>query len=293
MPFTHTFTTRLDAATGVVFEALSASEPLMRWFAERADVGREVGAPFRFWGRHTLGAPGESLATQRLIGWAPHSTLGFSWDIAGVPTEVWWTLAADGQRTALTVRHEVLGELPGDRTRELVDDHWRLAFANLTAHLAGGGWVDLPDYTDPHPRVRVQRTIAAPPPVVFHALTTPALVNEWFASSGATVEPREGGRYSVNWRYKVDGREVQGGPTRILHFAPPERLVLDWPDWRGDASVTGQSIAFSLEAEGDGTRLTFEHVGFTRTADIGDYAFGWRSFLQELARVAEREAGPR
>jgi hypothetical protein len=63
--------------------------------------------------------------------------------------------------------------------------------------------------------------------------------------------------------------------------------VLTWPDWRGDATPTGQTISFTLEPEGQGTRLTFVHAGFSRTTDVSDYPFGWSWFLDGLKREAE------
>jgi len=81
-----------------------------------------------------------------------------------------------------------------------------------------------------------------------------------------------------------------GGPTKILELVPNEKLVLDWPDWRGDTSVAGQRITCQLEAEGAGTRLTFAHSGFDRTADISDYPFGWVSFMAKLGEVFQGEA---
>ena len=61
-----------------------------------------------------------------------------------------------------------------------------------------------------------------------------------------------------------------------------ERLVLNWPDWRGDETVTGQTISFQLEPIDTRTRLTFVHAGFTRTADLSDFPFGWTWFLSQL-----------
>ena len=78
---------------------------------------------------------------------------------------------------------------------------------------------------------------------------------------------------------------MEGGPTRILEIVPNEKLVLDWPDWRGDTSVTGQTIGFFLRPVGSATELTFVHAGFSRTADISDYPFGWGQFMGELKRV--------
>jgi uncharacterized protein YndB with AHSA1/START domain len=130
--------------------------------------------------------------------------------------------------------------------------------------------------------------IEAPPTTVFRSLLEPEAVNRWFGSRSAVVEPRLGGRYELNWSYQVDGRDVVGGPTRILEFTPYQKLVLDWPDWRGDSSVTGQTITFLLEPFGNGTPLTFVPAGFGRTTNISDYGFGWGWFLGELTREAGR-----
>ncbi len=71
-------------------------------------------------------------------------------------------------------------------------------------------------------------------------------------------------------------------PLPILEFVENQRLKLDWPDWRGDESVTGQTITFDLESVGEQTRLTFVHAGFTRTTDISDFPFGWAWFIGAL-----------
>ncbi len=124
--------------------------------------------------------------------------------------------------------------------------------------------------------------IVAPPDVVFRTLITPSLVDVWFDGKGSVIEPRVGGRYSINWRYTVDGREFDAGPTRILEYIENELLTLDWMDWRGDISVQPQTISFRLERVDDKTRVTFVHAGFERTADIGDYLFGWSEYTTKL-----------
>ncbi|MBK6423328.1 MAG: SRPBCC domain-containing protein [Gemmatimonadetes bacterium] len=290
MSWTHTQVFALPAPPVQVFRALTDMSELTRWFAESVEVGRVAGEPYRFWGRHTLGVPTAREATQALTRFAPGTGLGFTWRVSGVETEVGMVLAPgkDGSGTALTLTHRVDGDLGMSRARELIDDHWKLAMGNLQAHLAGGEGLMLPDYRDPAPEVRLTITIAAPPAKVFRALVEPEAVNRWFGSTAAVVEPRVGGAYTLGWRYQVDGREVAGGPTRILEFVPDRKLTLDWPDWRGDATVTGQQITFLLEPAGGGTRLTFIHSGFGRAADVSDYPFGWQYFLGTLRTEAER-----
>lgn len=280
----HTWTLAAPAAT--VFAALTEPAQLTQWFAEQADVHAAAGGHYTFWGRHTLNAPSAGDARQRITRFEPGRALGFAWPLYGVPTTVEIALAPEGNDTRLTLHHHVEGELPTRRQKELLSDHWKLAFGNLAAHLAGGSGIVLPDYTDPSPEVRLSILIDAPREAVFRALVEPEIVSRWFDAAAAVVEPRAGGRYSLGWKYQVDGVDVEGGPTRILEYMPPAKLVLDWPDWRGDKSVDGQRITFLLEPEGQGTRVTFVHSGFERTADMSDYPFGWVYFMGKLRDVA-------
>ncbi|MCB1009479.1 MAG: SRPBCC domain-containing protein [Acidobacteria bacterium] len=159
----------------------------------------------------------------------------------------------------------------------------------LAAHLAGGDGLLLPDFDDPSPEIRLSIRIDAPRARVFRALLDPELLNRWIASA-AEVDPRAGGAYRFGWKYEVAGREVVGGPTRILELVENEKLVTDWPDWRGDADVPVQTITWRLEDDGDGTRVTLVHSGFTRAADWSDYPFGWGYFLGALKGAAETPA---
>jgi uncharacterized protein YndB with AHSA1/START domain len=104
----------------------------------------------------------------------------------------------------------------------------------------------------------------------------------------AHVEPRAGGRYTYGWQYKVDERDVASGPTRILDLVPNERLVTDWPDWRGDPAKPATRVAWLLEPAGGKTRVTLVHGRFPRPVDISDYSFGWASFLEALKGIAEK-----
>lgn len=288
----HEYRWQLAATPDAVFRALTAPDALRHWFAEHVDVGSAVGAPFRFWGRHSLETPTAADATQRIITWEPDRALAFTWSIRTVPTAVHLTLGPgkkDGA-TTLQLRHVVQGTLGVPRQRELLDDHWRFVVGNLMAELSGeADGIVLPDFTDPSPEVRKQLVINAPRATVFRTLIEPELVNQWCGSTNAVIDARPGGQYAFGWSYEIDGRTVSGGPTRIIEYVENERLTLDWPDWRGDAAVSGQTITFLLADEGDcATRLTFVHTGFGRTADISDYPFGWVWFLSQVQALAEK-----
>ncbi|MEQ1691627.1 MAG: SRPBCC family protein [Gemmatimonas sp.] len=287
MAWTHEHAWKLKATPSRVFAALTESSDLTTWFAEHVDIGDHVGASFRFWGCHTLDTPTAAQATQRISAWSRDRALAFTWQIAAVETEVAIAISAEGDGSRLLLHHTVSGTLPFPRERELLDDHWRYVFGNLAMHLAGGSGISLPDFSDAQPEVRQTILIDAPRDVVFHTLITPELVTQWFDAKSSVVEPRVGGRYELGWKYQVNGRDVVGGTTRIVEFVENERLVLDWLDWRGDASVTGQTITFQLETVGVQTRVTFVHAGFQRTADIGDYPFGWTYFVGKFKAVAE------
>jgi len=286
--FTHTHSWTLPATPDVVFRALTEPAELKQWFAEDAQIEPKPNGVYRFWGRHTLGTPPHDAARQTITRFEPNSALAFSWPINDVDTDVTFALAPAEKGTTLTITHDVSGDLAVPRQRALIDDHWRLAIANLSTYLSGGTPLK-PDYFDPTPEVRITMPIDAPPSTVFRALMEPEALNRWMGAQSAVVEPRVGGKYNLNWRYKIDSEDVAGGPTKILELIPDEKLVLDWPDYRGDKSVPDQTITFLLAPDGKGgTTLTFIHAGFGRTADMSDYGFGWQWFLDELKKEIAR-----
>jgi uncharacterized protein YndB with AHSA1/START domain len=294
MPWHIEQSSTLAAPVATVFEALTSADALRAWFAEDVAVEPYGSGAFRFWGKHTLGCPTPADSTQRITAFAPDRQLHFSWSLMGVPTEVELTLEAEAEGTKLTMVHRLDGELATTRPRELVDDFWRLALGNLGQFVTGGD-VTRPDFGDPAPEIHITRLMAVEARPLWRALTEADSVNQWFNTTRAVVEPRVGGAYRVDWRYTVDGRDVVGGPTRILEMDRPHRLQLDWPDWRGDTTVGGQTITFCLFPGQEGTKVTFIHAGFTRASDLSDYPFGWAWFLSQLETEALRlqnEANP-
>lgn len=301
--FTHEFSSPLAAEPERVFRALTEPGELRRWFCEHADIELRVGGAFRFWGKHTYGTPTRQGATQRILKLEPGTAISFSWDLAGQPSEVTLRLAPRGAGetppggapagnapgTTLEGAHHFATAPAIGRARELVEDLWRLACSNLQQHLSGGDGLLLPDFTAAHPEVRVSILIDAPRERVFAALMNPEVLNRWIASA-AQVEPRAGGKYTYGWTYQIGGRDVLGGPTRILEMVENERLVTDWPDWRGDPAVPTQKVAWLLESVGSKTRVTVVHTGFVRTSDVSDYPFGWLGFLKQLQQMFETGA---
>jgi len=297
--WTNEHSRSLPAAPEAVFAAITEPARLTKWFAEHVAIEPRSGGDYRFWGRHTYGVPRAEQATQRITRLQSASLLAFSWSIDDTRSEVTITLAAapvdaasvgsgnpGHAATQLTLRHEFAAIPTVARAKDLIDDLWRMTLGNLDAYLRGGAGIVLPDFTDPHPEVRASIYIDAPRTEVFQALIEPEKLNKWLATA-ASVEPRIGGRYSYGWNYPVEGRDVAGGPTRILEIVPNEKLVTDWPDWRGDATVPNTTVTWLLESVGKGTRVTVIHSGFTRTTDISDYTPGWAEFLEKLKALVE------
>lgn len=284
----HRATFPLPVSPERAFRALIEPAQLARWFAERVRVEPAVDGAFEFSGRGALGTA--EGAGQTITAIEAGRALAFRWSIHGVATQVRWTVRADEKDAAasqLDVAHDVFGALPFRDARHAIDDLWRLHAGNLLEHLRGGPRVELVDFADERPAVRVAIEIAAPPAKVFRALLDPALMNRWLGGAASVDIAR--GAYSYGWKYDVEGRSVAGGPTKIIELIENERLVTDWPDWRGDPDQPSTRVTWLLEplAGGARTRVTVVHDGFAQAVDRSDYGQGWGFFADELRKVAE------
>lgn len=273
----------LAISSARAFALITMADELRHWFAEDVEIDASLGGQFRFAGRGAyvpVATVLERFEAGHLIAWR--------WPVHGVDVTV--TLTVTPKDDPDTCRIDVSCTMPHPpqipRGRELIDDLWRFQLANLKTYSEGGPGVFLPDYSDPTPEVRQTILVNAPRASVFRALLDPELLKQWCGGE-AVVEPRIGGQYVYGWSYEVDGKQVAGGPTQIVELIENERLVTDWPDWRGDESNAGQKITWLLADEGAGSSLTLIHHGFSRAADVSDYSFGWACFASEIKRVAE------
>lgn len=285
---THEFTEALSAPRERVFQALTDENELTCWFAEAAEVEPQAGGEYRFWGLHTPGVPTRAQSAQKVIRIEPPRLLAFSWKLEGRDSEVTLELEAtdEGASTLLKGRHHFPDAPEVPRPLDLVDDLWRISLANLRAHLGGGEGVCMPDFSDPITRIRQTIAINATREQVYQALLDPAFLEKWLGGK-STVDPRVGGKYSYGWQYEVRGKQVQGGPTKILEMVEDTKLVTDWPNWRGDPQMPVQRITWLLEPVGDHTRVILIHEPFERTVDVSDYPQGWAYFLSRLKAEIE------
>ena len=143
--FTYTHSWTLPSTPEAVFRALIDPAELTHWFAEDAQIEPRTNGVYRFWGRNTLGTPAHDAARQTITRFEPNRALAYIWPINDVDTDVTIALEPVEKGTNLTLTHDVSGDLAMPRQRELIDDHWRVAIANLSTHLSGGTPIK-PDY---------------------------------------------------------------------------------------------------------------------------------------------------
>ena len=137
--------------------------------------------------------------------------------------------------------------------------------------------------------------IEAPVEVVWHTITEPDQISQWFADRVELVaEP--GARGYLGFGEK-------GGPVVVETVDPPTRFSFRWNHAGGEEPVDGNSILveFTLTAEGnERTRLRVAESGLEvlswpepekqRYAD--EHRGGWPGYLDRLAStVAERPSG--
>lgn len=284
MSFEHHASFPLPVSRVHAFRALVEPAQLAKWFAEHVQIEPRVGGAFTFHGKGVLGDD----RAQTITAFEAGSTLAFRWSIHGVPTDVRWqiTEAKDASSSTLEVTHHIGGTLPVRKPKHVVDDLWRYLAGNLAEHLRDGANVVLPDLTNDRPEVRLSIEIDAKPAKVFRALLEPELMNRWLGGLARVDVAR--GEYAYGWSYEIEGRKVAGGPTRILELVENQKLVTDWPDWRGDPEKPMTRVTWLLEplAGGARTKVTIVHDGFEYAVDRSDYQQGWSYFAGGLAKVA-------
>ncbi len=107
-------------------------------------------------------------------------------------------------------------------------------------------------------------TVAAAPDVVWNALTEPGELAAWFGAE-AEIDLRVGGAVRFRW---PDGTERRG---LVVDVDPPRRLAFRWRELRtsvsGLAVADATVVAFTLETEDDGTRVTVTESSGVLAAD--------------------------
>ena len=110
--------------------------------------------------------------------------------------------------------------------------------------------------------IRIVRDYPQSPEQVWRALTDPALIPRW-TSTGAGGRP-EGFATAVGTKFRYVAKPKPGWSgiveCEVLESDEPRLLRYSWADPGGGERT---EVAYRLEPWEDGTRLTYEHTGFT------------------------------
>jgi uncharacterized protein YndB with AHSA1/START domain len=135
--------------------------------------------------------------------------------------------------------------------------------------------------------VTVTVEISASPAQVWHALTDPELIREYFV--GTQVETTWEPGSPITWSGEYDGRSYED-KGEVVEVEPDKRLVVTHfspLSGQDDVPENHHRITYELADEGDRTRLTLEQDN-TPPGSEDEFRSTWESMLGNLQRVVER-----
>jgi uncharacterized protein YndB with AHSA1/START domain len=148
-----------------------------------------------------------------------------------------------------------------------------------------------------HDRIERETVINAPVERVWELITEPEHVGRWFGDAGAEIDLRPGGEMVLRWT------EYGTSHGRVVAVEPRTRFSYRWAPFKdpgGEEPVAGNStlVEFTLQPEGDGTRLRVVESGFAslaaseeqRAENVKGNTDGWRHELEELREYAAKVA---
>ena len=142
-----------------------------------------------------------------------------------------------------------------------------------------------------------ETVINAPVERVWELITQAEHLGRWFGDAGAEIDLRPGGAIALRWS--------EHGTTRgrVVAVEPHTRFSYRWAPFKdpsGDEPGEGNStlVEFTLQPEGDGTRLRVVESGFAtlatsdaqRARNLERNTTGWRIETDELREYAEKVA---
>ena len=135
--------------------------------------------------------------------------------------------------------------------------------------------------------LELSRVFDAPPVLVFKAFTKPEHLVRWwgpndFSTTVERLEFREGGGYRFTIHGLNDRDHGMSGVFRKIVEPKTIAFTFAWVDEKGEPGDE-TLITVTLEAEGNGTRLTFRQEPFDDTENRDSHAEGWGEVLDKLA----------
>ncbi len=146
-------------------------------------------------------------------------------------------------------------------------------------------------------QIERETVIEAPVERVWALITEPEHVGRWFGDAGAAIDLRPGGEMEIRWADHGASR------ARVVAVEPHTRFSYRWAPFKdpgGEEPVEGNStlVEFTLQPEGDATRLRVVESGFAslatsdeqRARDHEGNTRGWQRETDELRAYAEQVA---
>lgn len=127
--------------------------------------------------------------------------------------------------------------------------------------------------------LRISRVLPAPPNKVWHALTNPDALAQWFwphdtYGTVAEADPRPGGKYLIDGQKA--GIKAAG---EYVTVDPPHRLVMTW---RWDDEPPETLVTIELAESAEDTVLTLVHERFDDEESRDGHMKGWSDCLDRL-----------
>jgi uncharacterized protein YndB with AHSA1/START domain len=146
-------------------------------------------------------------------------------------------------------------------------------------------------------QIERETVINAPVERVWTLITDAEHLGRWFGDAGAEIDLRPGGAMVLHWTEHGTSR------GRVVAVEPRTRFSYRWAPFKdpaGEEPVEGNStlVEFTLQPEGDGTRLRVVESGFAtldtseaqRAKNFDGNSEGWAHELGELREYAEKVA---
>lgn len=131
--------------------------------------------------------------------------------------------------------------------------------------------------------IRRELVLAAPIDRVWEALTRPEHLSSWFGDI-AEIDLRPGGRAKFGW---TEYDSISDAIIEVVEA--PTRFAFRWEAVAGvPVEDVSTLVDFTLEAEGEGTRLTMVESGFASLPEeeyehrFQDNTSGWKAELNDL-----------
>ena len=145
-------------------------------------------------------------------------------------------------------------------------------------------------------RIERETVINAPVERVWELITEAEHLGRWFGDAGAEIDLRPGGAMVLRW---ADATSC----GRVVAVEPRTRFAYRWApftDPGGEEPVEGNStvVEFTLQPEGDATRLRVVETGFAslstsdaqRARNVDSNTGGWERETAELREYADKVA---